>query len=178
MFGDHLAFKPTYEEIRQTYRWSTIREDAHKRCTQCQTRQHHQTAHNRPKLPTGHIPVGRPFQRVSVDLVEYKTISNSSAGVPYKYVMPMTDHLTRYGLFFYRFRTNHLSHSRKCWSSVFLQLMAYQNRCTLIRAKEFENRSVYITCRRSSSLRRCTQRRSALHKSQFQNKYTQIHTPC
>ncbi|CAN0027382.1 unnamed protein product, partial [Sphacelaria rigidula] len=56
-------------------------------------------AHNRPKLPTGHTPLEIPFQCVSIDLVEYKTISNSSAGVPCRYVMSVMDHLTRYALF-------------------------------------------------------------------------------
>ena len=52
----------------------------------------------REKLPVGHVTVERPFQRVSVDLVEYKTLSATPDGVRCKYVLSIIDHLTRFAL--------------------------------------------------------------------------------
>ena len=46
----------------------------------------------------GRAPVERPFQRVSVDLVEYKTLSVTPDGVRHKYVLTIIDHLTRFAL--------------------------------------------------------------------------------
>ena len=57
-------------------------------------------AEKRPTTETnylrGHVPVQRPFERISVDLVEYKVESVSAAGVRCKYVLSMMDHLTRF----------------------------------------------------------------------------------
>ena len=47
-------------------------------CQECQAYQRRKTAHNRNKLPTGHVPVQRPFERISVDLVEYQVQSGIS----------------------------------------------------------------------------------------------------
>lgn len=71
--GGHLLFKPTYGKIRQKQWWPTISGDIRKWYKECQACQRRKAAHNRPKLPTGHVPVERSFQRNSVDLVEYKS---------------------------------------------------------------------------------------------------------
>ena len=94
--GGHLASRPTYEKIRQKYWWPTMNRDVRTWCQECQACQRRKTAHNRNKLPTGHVPVQRPFERISVDLVEYKVESVSAAGVRCKYVLSMMDHLTRF----------------------------------------------------------------------------------
>ena len=67
--GGHLASRPANEKTRQKYWWPTISRDIRERCKKCQACQRRKTAHNIPKLPTGHLPVERPFQRISVDLV-------------------------------------------------------------------------------------------------------------
>ena len=72
--------------------------DVHKWCLECQARQRRKTAQNRSKLPTGHLPVERPFQRIYVDLVEYKSKSISATGVKRKVVVSMMDHPTRFTL--------------------------------------------------------------------------------
>lgn len=96
--GGHLAFRPTYDKIRQKYWWPTVSRDVREWCEKCQACQRRKTSHNRPKLPTGHLPVERPFQRISVDLVEYKSVSISAAGTKCKYVLSMMDHLTRFAV--------------------------------------------------------------------------------
>ena len=60
-------------------------------CTECEPCQKRKTSHRPPLLPMGHIPVTRPFQRVAIDLVEYKTISQGC-----KYVLSVIDHMTRF----------------------------------------------------------------------------------
>ena len=62
MSGGHLASRPTYDKIRQKYWWPTISRDVRDWCEICQACQRRKTAHVRPKLPTGHLPVERPFQ--------------------------------------------------------------------------------------------------------------------
>ena len=57
------------------------------------------TGHNRPKLPTGHIHVKRPPETISVELVEYKAESVSAAGVKFKYILTMMNHLTMFAKF-------------------------------------------------------------------------------
>ena len=89
----HLASRPTYEKFRRKYWWPTISGDVREWWEKCQACQRRKTAHNTPTLPTGHSPVERPFQRIWVDLVEYKSVSTSAAGFECKYVLSMKDHL-------------------------------------------------------------------------------------
>ena len=60
-------------------------------CDACQCRK---TPHRGPPFPTGHVPVDRPFQRVAIDLVEYKTVSQGC-----KYVLSVINHLIRFVIF-------------------------------------------------------------------------------
>ena len=54
--------------------------------------------HSVSKVPTGLLPIEQPFQRISVDLVEYQSVSTSAAGIECKYVLSMMDHLTRFAV--------------------------------------------------------------------------------
>ena len=94
----HLALRPTYDKIRQKYWCLTISRGVRTWCEQCQARQRRKTAHNRPKLPTGHLPVKRPFQSISFDLVEYKSVSTSATGIESKCVLSVMDYLTRFAV--------------------------------------------------------------------------------
>ena len=58
--------------------------------------QYRKTPHRRPKLPTDHLPLDRPFQRVSIDLVEYKTESVSPTGLKCSYALTIIDNFTRF----------------------------------------------------------------------------------
>ena len=89
--GGHLAFKATFDKIRDRYWWPTMSKDVAKHLKCCSSCQHRETSHRPPKLPLGHRPVSRPLQCVAIDLVEYKSSSNNS-----KYVMSVIDHLTRF----------------------------------------------------------------------------------
>ena len=59
-------------------------------CTSCESCQRRKNPHRRPPLPKGHVPVEWSFQRVAIDLVEYKTISQEC-----KYVVSVIDDFTR-----------------------------------------------------------------------------------
>ena len=85
--GGHLGSRPTYEKSPRTIWCPTISRDVREWCEKCQACQRRKTAHNRPKLRTGHLPVERPFQRISVELVEYKSVSTSAAGIECKYAL-------------------------------------------------------------------------------------------
>ena len=89
--GGHLAFQATFDRVRDRYWWPTMQGDVQFHCTSCEACQRRKTPHRRPPLPTGHVPVDRPFQRVAIDLVEYKTLSQGC-----KYVLSVIDHLTRF----------------------------------------------------------------------------------
>ena len=65
-------------------------------CQDCHACQCRKTPHRRPELPTGHLPVDRPFQRVSIDLVEYKTESVSPTGLKCSYALTIIANFTRF----------------------------------------------------------------------------------
>ena len=98
MSGGHLAYKHTFDKVRDRFWWSTLHRDVKTWCQDCQACQRRKTPHRRPKLPTGHLPVDRPFQRVSIDLVEYKTESVSPTGLKCSYALTSIDHLTRFAV--------------------------------------------------------------------------------
>ena len=98
MPGGHLAYKHMSDKVRDRFWWPTLRHDVKTWCHDCHACQRRKTPHRRVKLPTGHLPVGRPFQRVSIDLVEYKTESVSPTGLKCSYVLTIIDHLTRFAV--------------------------------------------------------------------------------
>ena len=89
--GGHLAFKATFDKIRDRYWWPTVGINVQTHCQECVACQHRKTSHRTPKLPVGHRPISRPFQCVAIDLVEYNA---SKQG--FHYVLSVIDHLTRF----------------------------------------------------------------------------------
>ena len=57
----------------------------------CLSRQHRKSSHRPPKLPVGHRAVTRAFQRVAIDLVECKRLSQGN-----RFILSVIDHLTRF----------------------------------------------------------------------------------
>ena len=92
------AYKHTFDKVRDRFWWPTLHRDVKTWCQDCQACQRRKTPHRGPKLPTGHLPVDRPFQRVSIDLVEYKTESVSPTGLKCSYALTIIDHLTRFSV--------------------------------------------------------------------------------
>ena len=98
MSGGALAYKHTFDKVRDRFWWPTLYRDVKTWCQDCQACQRRKTPHRGPKLPTGHLPVDCPFQRVSIDLIEYKTKSVSPTGLKCSYALTIVDHLTRFAV--------------------------------------------------------------------------------
>ena len=98
MSGGHLAYKHSFNKVRDRFWRPTLHHDVKTWCQNCQACQCRETSHRRPKLPTGHLPVDRPSQRVSIDLVEYKTESVPPTGLKCSYALSTIDHLTRFSV--------------------------------------------------------------------------------
>ena len=98
MSGGHLVYKHTFDKVRDRFWWPTLHRDVKTWCQDCRACQRRKTPHSGPKLPTGHLPVDRPFQRVSIDLVEYETEPVSPTGLKCSYALTIIDHLTRFAV--------------------------------------------------------------------------------
>ena len=96
--GGHLAYKHTFDKVRDRLWRPTLHHDVKTWCHDCHAYQRHKSPHRRAKLPTGHLHVDRPFQRVSIDLVEFKTKSVSPTGLKYSYALTIIDHLTQFAV--------------------------------------------------------------------------------
>lgn len=89
--GGHLAFKATFDRVRDRYYWPTMHKDIESHCVMCEACQRRKTPHRRSPIPIGRVPVQRPFERLAIDLVEYKPPSDGC-----NYVLSAIDHLTRF----------------------------------------------------------------------------------
>ena len=98
MSGGHLAYKHTFDKVCDKFCWPTLHHDVKTWCYDCQAYQRRKPPHRRAKLPTGHLPVDRTFQRFSTDLVEYKTELVSPLGLKYSYALTILDHFTRFAV--------------------------------------------------------------------------------
>ena len=98
MSGGHLAYKHTFDKVRGRLRWPTVHHYVKTWCPDCKACQWPKTPHIRAKLPIGHLSVDRPFQRVLIDLVEYKTESVSPTGLKYSLMLIVIDNLTRFAV--------------------------------------------------------------------------------
>ena len=96
MSGGHLAYKHTFDKVRDRFWRPTLHHDVKTWCQGCHACQRRKTPHRRAKLPTGHLPIDRPIQRVSMDLVEYKTESVSPPGLKCSCALTIIDHLIRF----------------------------------------------------------------------------------
>ena len=98
MSGGHLAYKHTFDEVRDKFWWLTLHHDVKTWCYKCQASQRRKSLHRRAELPTVHLPVDHPSQRVLTDLVEYKTESVYPTELKYSNVLTIIDHFTRFAV--------------------------------------------------------------------------------
>ena len=92
MSGGHLANKHTFDKVRDRFWWPALHHDVKTWCHDYQACQRRKSPHRRAKLPTCHLPVDRPFRRVSIDLVEYKIESVPPTGLKCSYALTIIDH--------------------------------------------------------------------------------------
>ena len=98
MSGGYSAYKQRFDKVRDRFWWPTLHHDVKTWCHDCHACQRRKTPHRRAKLPTGHLPVDRPFQHVSIDLAEYKMESASTKRLKCSYELTTIDHLTRFAV--------------------------------------------------------------------------------
>ena len=99
MSGGHLAYKYTFDKVRNRFWWPALHHDVKTWCHACHACQKRKTPHRRAKLPAGHLlPVDGPFQRVSIDLNKYKTKLVSPTGLKCSYALTIIGHLTRFAV--------------------------------------------------------------------------------
>ena len=98
MSGGHLAYIHTLDKVRDRFWWPALHHDIKTWCQDCHACQRRKTPHRWRKLLTGHLPVDRPFQRVSIDLVKYKMESVSPIGLKCSYALTIIDNLTRFAV--------------------------------------------------------------------------------
>ena len=98
MSGGHLAYKNTFDKVRDIFWRPTLHHDVKTWCQNCFACQRRKRPHRRAKLPAGRLPVDRPFQRVSIDVVEYKTETVSPTELKCSYALTIIDHLTRFAV--------------------------------------------------------------------------------
>ena len=95
---DVSLYKPTFDKVRDRFWWPTLHHDVTTWCQDCLACQRRKTPHRRAKLSTGHLSVDRPFQRVLIDPVEYKTESVSPTGLKCSCALTIIDHQTRFAV--------------------------------------------------------------------------------
>ena len=98
MSGGHLAYKYTFDKVRDRFWWPTLHHDVKTWCHDCHACQRRKSPHCRVKLSTGHLPADHPFQRVAIDLVEYQTESVSPTGLKWPYALSIIDHFTQFAV--------------------------------------------------------------------------------
>ena len=92
MSGGHVAYEYTFDKVCDRFWWPTLHHDVKTWCHDCQALQRRKSPHRRARSLTGHLPVDRPFERVSIDLVQYKMESISSSGLKCSYALTFVDH--------------------------------------------------------------------------------------
>ena len=173
----HLASGPNYEKIRQKYWWPSISHDVREWCEKCQARQRRKTEYNRSKLPTGHLPVERPFQRISVGLVEYQSVSILAAGIECKYVFSMMDHLMRFAVLL-RVRNKTAETVANAIIERIISIFGPLETLHSDQGPEFENKVIPPATTKYSDTKRRAQRRTGRRVIQCPNGCTQPCTAC
>ena len=91
MFAGHFSPKSVYNKLAQYYWWDGMYRDVHTHCRSCLACASYQGTGQRVKPQLLSIPVGGPFHRVGVDIMELLQTSNGS-----KYVISFVDYLTKW----------------------------------------------------------------------------------
>ena len=90
-FAGHFSPKSVYNKLAQYYWWDGMYRDVHAHCRSCLTCASYQGTGRRVKPQLLSIPVGGPFHRVGVDIMELPLTSHGN-----KYVISFVDYLTKW----------------------------------------------------------------------------------
>ena len=90
-FAGHLAERKVLDRLKGYVRWPGIRSDVHKFCRSCLVCSSQKGTHKACQPPLQPIPVGGPFHRVGVDVLQLPLTTNGN-----HYVVVFMDHLTKW----------------------------------------------------------------------------------
>ena len=90
-FAGHFSPKALYHTLAKTYWWKGMYSDSHKFCRSCLTCATYQGTARKAKPPLTSIPVGGPFHRVGVDIMELPLTVHGN-----RYVIVFIDYLTKW----------------------------------------------------------------------------------
>ena len=90
-FSGHFAVRGLYEKLARRYWWKGMYSDVHRFCQGCLTCAAHGGGGRRTRPPLRSIPVGAPFERIGVDLMEMPLTARGS-----RYVIVFLDYLTKW----------------------------------------------------------------------------------
>ena len=90
-FAGHFSPKGVYSMLAQRYWWDGMYKDVHAHCQRCLTCASYQDTGRRVRPPLMPIPVGGPFYRVGMDIMELPQTVNGNC-----YVISFVDYLTKW----------------------------------------------------------------------------------
>ena len=90
-FSGHFAVRGLYEKLARRYWWKGMYSDVHRFCQGCLMCAAHGGGGRRTRPPLRSIPVGAPFERIGVDLMEMPLTARGS-----RYVIVFLDYLTKW----------------------------------------------------------------------------------
>ena len=90
-WAGHFAFQKVYDRIRRNYWWQGMRADVYHFCRACLVCASRKGTGRRMKPALTPIPVGGPFHRVGVDILQLPTTVNGNS-----YVVCFVDYLTKW----------------------------------------------------------------------------------
>ena len=90
-FAGHFSSKGVYSMLAQRYWWDGMYKDVHAYCQSCLTCASYRGTGRRVRPPLMPIPVGGPFYRVGVDIMELPQTVNGNC-----YVISFVDYLTKW----------------------------------------------------------------------------------
>ena len=90
-FAGHFAEKKIYDRLRRYYWWKGIRSDVRRHCRGCLTCATRKGGRKPTRPPLHPIPVGGPFHRLGVDVLQLPLTRNGN-----RYVVVFADYLTKW----------------------------------------------------------------------------------
>ena len=90
-FAGHFAFKKVYDRLRKCYWWKGMRADIHRFCRSCLVCASRKGPGRPFRPPLTPIPVGGPFHRLGVDVLQLPLTVNGN-----KYVVCFVDYMTKW----------------------------------------------------------------------------------
>lgn len=90
-FSGHFAFKKVYDRLRRHYWWKGMRADVHRFCRSCLVCASRKGTGRPIRPPLTSIPVGGPFHKVGVDVLQLPLTTSGN-----RYVVCFLDYLTKW----------------------------------------------------------------------------------